>query len=210
MTDLRLIEDYGHRRLHHRLREQQGYEELERERLKNIEQLERYKQSTERPTTNSSDGTPYMDDVPFRSREYSDEWNYDYLWQRIRDHGIQVRTHVRWLQLLETHPDHQLLAIVVKPGEGEWFPLKRRPNPWSPWHISICFNTDPISEADVRYIHKRFDNKLLRLRINWTQRRTGTSLELDPQSDPIASDPVVWKLFKNGHYGKKEHLHISV
>jgi hypothetical protein len=210
MIDLRLVEDYGHTHLPHRLREQQGYEEFKRERRRHIEQLERYKQSDERPTTNSSDGTPYMDDVPFRTREHSEEWNYEYLWNRIRDRGVGVRTQVRWLQLLETHPEHQLLAIVVKPNEGEWFPLKRRPNPWSPWHISICYNTDPISEADVRYVHKHFNNKLLRLRIIWTERRTGTSLELDPQRDPIASDPVVSRLFKNGSYGWKGHLHISV
>lgn len=210
MVDLRLVEDYGHRRLSHRLKEQRRLEELERGRQLFLEQLGRYKQSEERPTTNSSDGTPYMDDVPFRSRQHSDEWNYEYLWKRIRDHGIRVHAEVRWLQLLETHPTHQLLAIVVKPVEGEWFPLRRRPNPWSPWHISICYNTDPLSEADVRYVVKHFDNKFLHLQINWTQRRTGTSLELDPQRDPIASDPVVWRLFRNGYYGRKEHLHISV
>jgi hypothetical protein len=210
MTDLRLIEDYRHRPLPHRIRERHRYDELEQERLRGIEKLERYKQSEERPVTNSSDGTPYMDDVPFKSRQHSDEWNYDYLWERIRDYGIEVHAQVRWLALLETSPEHQLLAIVVKPVEGEWFPLKRRPNPWSPWHISICFNTDPITEADVRYIIKHFDNKVLHLRINWTQYRTGTSLELDRQRDPIASDPVVYRLFRNGFYGKKDHLHISV
>ena len=153
-----------------------------------------------------------MLDPPWEARQH-EGYDYKYLWKQIKEHGVRVRTLVKWGTTLERPLDHQLLMIAVKPveTEGYYFPTARPPNPWSPWHVSICFNTDPHTPQDIHYIVKHFDNKTLHLRIRNTEHPTGTSLELDPENDPIASDPVVRRLFLSGSYGWKEGgIHISL
>ena len=193
-------------------------------------QLARYVADTEtRPMYNSEmfdegDIVPYMNDTPHEERtqpghRYSDIWNY------IRQHGIVVSCEVRWLQTIEHHddPGYHLLAFVVKPipehqrqdGRRNLFPTTRTTNPWSSYHISICYGQDNVSNADMKYLVKKFDGKELHLQIRNNQgdeRRSQGSLSLDPVRDPIASDPVVRRLWETGGEGHKKAsgLHISL
>jgi hypothetical protein len=203
--------------------------ELERRRRDTQAQLARYVADTEtRPMYNSElfeTGyvSPYMNDIPHEARtqpgqRYSDIWNY------IRQHGIVVRCELRWLQSIESHanPGHHLLAFIVEPipenqrqdGRRNLFPTVRTTNPWSKYHISICYAEDPISIADIRYLLKKFNGKVVHLRIrneDGDQWRSQGSLSLDPARDPIASDPVVRRLWQNGgERHKVGGIHISL
>ena len=203
MTDLRLIYNYGtHWRQHH----------LERQRRRAIEQTERYIRATDRPTHNSEREEPYMNDNEWWERGH-DGFTYDFIHRRIRERGVWVRTRVQWMTTMETATEYQLLAITVKPmtEHGEYFPTRRPTNPWSPYHVSICFSTDPHTPQDIHYIVERFDNKTLHLQVVPSDGPTGTMLQLDPERDPIASDPVVRKLFFAGYYRNKHGgIHISM
>ena len=201
--DLRLTHDYGTRYHRHRM-------EGERQRI--IDRTERYRQATDRPTHNSEAEEPYMNSNEWTDRLH-EGFDYEYLHKRIRDNGIWVRTRVQWLTTMEQNTQYQLLAITVKPmtEHGEYFPTRRSPNPWSPYHVSICFNTDPHTSEDIDYLIKHFHNKALHLQVVPSGGITGTMLQLDPARDPIASDPIVRNLFYNGYYRNKHGgIHISM
>ena len=196
-----MIHDYGTHYHHHRM-------EGERQRI--IDKTERYRQATDRPTYNSEEAEPYMNSSEWNERQH-EGFDYEYLHKRIRDNGIWVRTRVQWLTTMEQNTQYQLLAITVKPDHGEYFPTRRSPNPWTAYHVSICFNTDPHTPQDIHYIVERFDNKTLHLQIVPSGRITGSMLQLDPDRDPIASDAIIRKLFYNGYFRNKHGgIHISM
>ena len=112
-----------------------------------------------------------------------------------------------WLTTLE-YPEVPLLAIQVKPVQGQYFPTRRPTNAWSQWHLSLCFKSDPHTVHDLAYLVRKFDDRVFRLVLNHTEWPTGSSLELDTARDPLASDRVVQRLHRNGYYGNKA-LHIS-
>ena len=177
-----------------------------------VDQTERYRQATDRPTHNTEADEPYMNSNDWSERQH-EGFDYEYLHRRIRDNGIWVRTQVKWLTTMERPTEYQLLAIVVKPLReyDQYFPTRRSPNPWSPYHVSICFNTDPHTPQDIHYLVKHFDNKTLQLRAVQSGGITGSMLQLDPATDPIASDPIVRKLFYDGYYRNKAGgIHISM
>ena len=118
--DLRLIHDYGTRYHRHR-------REGDRQRV--IDQTERYRQATDRPTHNSEAEEPYMNSNEWNDRLH-EGFDYEYLHKRIRDNGIWVRARVQWMTTMEQNRHYQLLARRI-------FPNPPRPKPM----VSIpCLN----------------------------------------------------------------------
>ena len=181
--------------------------------LKNLQQREK---NIERARTLSNRGVSYLKNVEWWDRLHPG-FTYEYLWQRMRDYGIDVECSVVWLTSLETphdpdnsgYPEYPLLAIQVKPVQGQYFPTRRPTNVWSPWHVSICFKSDPHTIHDIAYLVNKFDDKVVRLVLEPTETYRGSSIDLDTNRDPIASDPIVQKLHSNGYYGGKP-IHISL
>jgi hypothetical protein len=147
------------------------------------------------------------------------EWpqGYNWVWRHVRDHGVRVHCEVAWLVQLDGNTEHQLLAIKVKPLRDQWFPLRMPPNPWHPWHVSICFREDKDAQGnriwtstDIAHLIRKFDQATHHLVLNQEHwHPTGSVLELDPRQDPIASDEVVERLHREGHYGNR-NIHISM
>ena len=222
MADLRLIENYGHHR---------HAKPIEQRRRDTQAQLARYVADTEtRPIYNTDyedsgwdedEIQPYMNDTPMRARQHRNERGeirYEDIWHYIRIHGIWVSCEVRWLLTMEHHhdPDNHLLAIVVKPLPqnrtvlANLFPTTRPINPWSPYHVSICNGRDNVNDRDIKYLVHKFHGEHFHLKIRNEAWRSMGSLLLDPETDPIASDPVVRRLWRNGSQGHKNGLHISI
>ena len=153
--------------------------------------------------------------------------------------GIKVRTSVRWSHM--DHPPSLMIYVDDLPEHEQpeaWVNDRTAPDRFkarhSRWtsdrtthpaihrHITICTAEDLRSFEDWRfklhYIYAKFDDKVLWL---WPDNITsGSTLELDPQRDPIASDIVVQELHsKTLKYNRQEDgsyttrvppLHISM
>ena len=212
--------------------------EVEKRRRDTQAQLSRYVADTEtRPIYNTDyensgwdedEISPYMPDTPMRQRQHLDERGepirYEDIWNYIRLHGILVRCEVRWLQTMEHHHNRgwHLLAIVVKPVSENRvdlrelnlrnrFPTMRTINPWAVYHVSICSGGDNVSDADMKYLLDKFHGREVRLRMVDNPHRSMGSIALDPERDPIASDPVVRRLWSHGSQRhKKGGLHLSI
>ena len=180
-----------------------------------LESTRQRERNIERARTLSNRGVSYLRDVEWYDRLHPG-FTYDYLWKRIQDHGIDVECSVVWLTSLETphdprnsgYPEYPLLAIQVTPVPGQYFPTRRPTNVWGPWHVSICYKSDPYTTHDLAYLINKFDNKVVRLVLEPAETYEGTRLDLDRNRDPIASDPVVQKLHDNGYY-RGRPFHIS-
>ena len=127
--------------------------------------------------------------------------------------GIKVRTHVRWGHLM--HPPSLMIYVEALPDDEQpEASVRQRDTPdrfrsrHSRWtseattnpavhrHITIC-NADHLRSFDnwqykLYYIYAKFDDKVVWLYPN--NITSGSTLELDPDRDPIASDPVVQEL----------------
>jgi len=127
--------------------------------------------------------------------------------------GIKVRTRVRWSHLV--HPPSLMIYVDALPENEQpevWVPergttdrFRRRHSRWTSEattnpaihrHITIC-NANDIQHFEhwqykLYHIYAKFDDKVLWLYPNHIT--SGSTLELDPVRDPIASDPVVQEL----------------
>ena len=153
--------------------------------------------------------------------------------------GIKVQTHVRWGHLM--HPPSLMIYVDDLPLEEQPFVNVRRQDApdifkqrYSRWtseattnpavhrHITIC-NAEDLRSFDhwrhkLYYLYTKFDDKALWLYPKHVT--SGSTLELDDQLDPIASDPVVQELHsKTLTHNKQEDgswtstvapLHISM
>jgi hypothetical protein len=148
-------------------------------------------------------------------------FDYDWVWSHIKEEGVGVRCDVVWLTTVETtkgsgDPESQLLAIKVTPLRGEFFPMRRPPHQWMPWHVSICYRTDKDEHGnliwtrdDLAHLLRKFDGTEQHLWLADSDWPTGSVLELNEEWDPIASDPIVQKLHSKGYYYKRK-IHISM
>ena len=144
---------------------------------------------------------------------------YDERKDTLLNVGIKVRTHVRWSHMynppslmiyVDDLPENQQPEAWVRDRsvprvEGEPDRFKTRHSRWAAdlttnpavhHHITICDAKDLESFDDwkfkLHYIYAKFDDKVLWLYpYNIT---SGSTLELDPEKDPIASDIVVKEL----------------
>ena len=120
--------------------------------------------------------------------------------------GIKVRTRVGWSHL--DHPPMLMIYVDALPeDEQPEAPdrFRRRHSRWTSnatinpavhHHITIC-KADDLTRFDdwwykLYYIYAKFENKVVWLYPN--NITSGSTLELDPERDPIASDPVVQEL----------------
>ena len=176
----------------------------------------------------------YPDDRDYDARVY--EWEVSRaIATNMEQHGVQCFLKVRWssnLQETDTYlevvtgekrsvktrdsPETPLLMIAVMPlsaGPGTYnsFPARAGPNAYIDRHVSICFNTDNFTYAQLRHIVNKFDNKLMTLRILPFSDYNLTYGRLDPANDPIASDNVVNDVYFASYYGRiKGEIHISL
>ena len=133
--------------------------------------------------------------------------------QALLDVGIKVRTRVRWGHLM--HPPSLMIYVDALPEREQpeaWIPepgttnrFRSRHTRWTSEattnpavhrHITIC-TADDIQHFEhwrykLYYIYAKFDDKEVWLYPN--NITSGSTLELDPVRDPIASDPIVQEL----------------
>ena len=146
----------------------------------------------------------YTRSVPLDER-YHPGYDYYYLYKQMQERGVDVRTRVIWGTTLE-HPESHLLKIETIPIQGHYFPTTRPTNvEWSPWHVSLCYQTDPMTAVDLDHIIRKFDNHTFKL---FATAPEGSMLVLDRTRDPIASDPTVQSLHDEGSYWYAP-IHIS-
>ena len=139
----------------------------------------------------------------------------EYIGRYLAEHGIWVRTTVGFEPVLGSDPDHPgdpqdpLLVIRTTPLRDQYFPFKRTTNRWQTWHVSLCFRSDnqAYDDHDLGHLVNKFDNKDIHLRFSRISRHI-TSGELDLQTDPIASNPVVQRVHGAGTYWNRP-LHVS-
>ena len=150
---------------------------------------------------------------------------------RMHTNGVQCFLTVQWSSTLHEQtyaavvtgqewrtrrsPETALLMITATPVQGiadNEFTTITPINIWSPWHVSICKNSDDDwSYADLRHIIHTFDGRVMRLFFAQPD-MLGSELTyglLDANRDPIARDPVVRQCHQRGYYGSRP-LHISL
>ena len=148
----------------------------------------------------------YEPDIPWERRQHRN-WTYEEVMDHIHQHGLEVQTQVEWTTTLE-HPGWHLLTLRITPLHGNIMPTRRTINPWTNWHFSICYQTDPMTDGDLDYIINKYDNHNFRLILAPPGPHDGTMLVLDKNRDPIASDPVIQRLHDAGSYYDRPY-HIS-
>jgi len=146
---------------------------------------------------------PYGRDLEWEERMPSDN---EY-WERVetlKAIGIKVRTTCKWGVLFAT----PMFMLDVEPLAGQEQVHDRMRNRYSRWtserpsnelvhrHITIIdadkLITVPDWQRKLLYIYQKFNHKNLWL---YTERiTTGSNLNLDPERDPVASDPVIKEL----------------
>ena len=123
--------------------------------------------------------------------------------QKIEDRGLLCRVRL-WVTGDNNNPENPLLGLQVVPVEQS---LTNAPATHSGvWHISVAFHSTENKELERAFIAKYSAPRKLRLffdHIAWN----GVS-RLDPERDPIASDPVVKNLHQASYYRQRQ-LHIS-
>ena len=172
----------------------------------------------------------YVPDIPLEDRAWPWERREE-IAQRMHEHGVQCFLTVEWSATLHEQsyaaatsgqmwktrhgPETPLLVIRVVPEQGipnNEFTTITADNIWSPWHVSLFYNTDNHwTYEDLRYIIHTFHGRSMRLYFA-ERNQLGRNLTyglLDPTSDPIASNALIRRLHSTGGYGYKQ-LHISM
>jgi len=128
----------------------------------------------------------------------TNEAERDARWNHLNRSGIWVDTRLAWSLWDPTNP---LLCILTFPTDETCQFLHRTPpNSIAMWHVSLCYGKQSVNEAQMRHLVQRFDNQTMRL---WG-RVQGNAYYLDPQHDPIGSDPIVQLL--ESTIGKGIHI----
>ena len=186
------------------------------------------------------DKDPYDDDAEVHEDvRFPEQGEYDERKDTLMKAGIKVHTHVKWSHLM--HPPSLMIYVDDLPAHEQpeasvqdqavldrfkvrhsrWT-SEATTNPAVHRHITIV-NADEIKTVDdwwhkVYYLYTKFDDKDLWLYPNFISK--GSCLYLDPEKDPIASDPVVqelhsknlkWNRQPDGSYlSRLDGLHVSM
>ena len=127
--------------------------------------------------------------------------------REIENQGIQVVISL-WVSGSESNPDDPLIGFQVRPLNGQHMVLDRPPAYGTPWHISVGFAKNPPSPEQRAFMRRFAHPRIVRLRfseIKWNGVAT-----LDPERDPIASDPVVKAFHASDPWYADRPLHISL
>ena len=142
---------------------------------------------------------------PWEERAPPDE-DYDRLARELERTGLWAVVRL-WVSGNSDWPENPLMGLEVRPLRGENTLMHRAPNFGTPWHISVGFANNPPTEAQLAFAERYKRPRIVNLqfkRINDT-----AYAELDTERDPVATDPIVQAVHRNGHY-KDRPLHISL
>ena len=157
---------------------------------------ERMRRHLENVHMSRNDPHPYVawehDDIDWGDRMPPRE-EYDKRSEKLLRLGIQVRTRVKFDTFTPKNP----LLVIEVDKLPEWnytdWVSNATINPSVHRHVSIIYWDDLVKiddwEHKVDELYKKFDHKNLWLYGNWVT--NGGTLVLDPERDPIASDPIV-------------------
>ena len=93
----------------------------------------------------------------------------------------------------------------------EQMPLEKPPFVGTPWHISLgTYNDDSRNyHTVIQEVQQKFAKpKMVRLIFNYL--RDNGYAQLDPEADPIASNPLIQRLKALDSYYREIDLHISM
>ena len=152
-------------------------------------------------------------------REWDDRWmNKAETEQRriqAREQGIRVLCTVEWGTDTPTNP-LLLIHTALSRNSPAYFPSHATKNAASGWHVSICRMNDVKTAlpndwwALTVLVFEKFHNREVWLFSTpwWTNKDTG--LTLDPQVDPIASDPTIQTLNATYFPEQGRGIHITL
>ena len=126
--------------------------------------------------------------------------------EELKSQGIQAAVGL-WVSGNEQYPDSPLIGLEVRPMSRPHMILNRPPSYGTPWHISVGFASNPPTAEQEAFTKKYAHPRVLTLYFHYINDKGYA--ELDPDKDPIASDPVVKAFHKSSYYSYKE-LHISL
>ena len=133
------------------------------------------------------------EDVPWADRAPSDRvFKARRAW--FLEHGMLAK--------VSPWRSHDLLGLKIEPKSTL---LHVPPNRTTPWHVSVAF--EPV-EDDLRKAFLRDWNPFREVRLQFKSIGWNGVAELDPRTDPVASNPVVRRMHQASWYASRP-LHIT-
>ena len=103
----------------------------------------------------------------------------------------------------DTADGHTLVGLKVEPLERF---MHSPPNALAPWHISICYK--PVRPALYEAFVREFGAPKF-ARLQFSGIRPNAVANLDQDTDPVASNPVVKRMHAEDPYIWNRPLHIT-
>ena len=137
-------------------------------------------------------------DIPWHERApAARRFNIRRAW--FERHGMQAKVSL-WE---DTHDGYTLVGLKVEPLEHFMY---SPPNALTPWHVSICYK--PVRSALYEAFLREWGRPKV-VRLEFARIRPNAVADLNPYTDPIATNSVIKRMHSEDEYIGNRNLHIS-